>query len=93
MHWNIKDTPLKETTAHLIECLGVDAIDGAAVTIVLIRMISRPRSVLLVRVTPQEPKASENSTTHSFGRAVRHDHIRGQLQQRQQHFFDEKHSH
>ena len=68
MHWNIKDTPLKETTAHLIECLGVDAIDGAAVTIVLIRMISRPRSVLLVRVTPQEPKASENSTTHSFGR-------------------------
>ena len=26
MHWNIKDTPLKETTAHLIECLGVDAV-------------------------------------------------------------------
>ena len=26
MHWNIKDTPLQETTAHLIECLGVDAV-------------------------------------------------------------------
>ena len=26
MHWNIKDTPPKETTAHLIECLGVDAV-------------------------------------------------------------------
>jgi len=26
MHWNIKDTPPQETTAHLIECLGVDAV-------------------------------------------------------------------
>ena len=26
MHWNIKDTPPKETRAHLIECLGVDAV-------------------------------------------------------------------
>ncbi len=26
MHWNIKDTPPHETTAHLIECLGVDAV-------------------------------------------------------------------
>ena len=26
MHWNIKDTPSQETIAHLIECLGVDAV-------------------------------------------------------------------
>lgn len=26
MHWNIKDTPPQETIAHLIECLGVDAV-------------------------------------------------------------------
>ena len=26
MHWNIKDTPPQETIAHLIDCLGVDAV-------------------------------------------------------------------
>jgi single-stranded-DNA-specific exonuclease len=26
MHWNIKDTPSKETIAHLIDCLGIDAV-------------------------------------------------------------------
>jgi single-stranded-DNA-specific exonuclease len=26
MHWNIKDTPNKETIAHLIDCLGIDAV-------------------------------------------------------------------
>ena len=26
MHWNIKDTPNKETITHLIDCLGIDAI-------------------------------------------------------------------
>jgi len=26
MHWNIKDMPPQETIAHLIECLGVDAV-------------------------------------------------------------------
>ena len=26
MHWNIKETPLQETIAHLIDCLGVDAV-------------------------------------------------------------------
>ena len=26
MHWNIKDTPDKETIAHLIDCLGIDAV-------------------------------------------------------------------
>lgn len=26
MHWNIKDTPPQETTAHLIDCLGVDVV-------------------------------------------------------------------
>ena len=26
MHWNIKDPPPQETTAHLIDCLGVDAV-------------------------------------------------------------------
>ena len=26
MHWNIKDTPPKETITHLIDCLGVDAV-------------------------------------------------------------------
>ena len=26
MHWNIKDTPNKETITHLIDCLGIDAV-------------------------------------------------------------------
>ena len=26
MHWNIKDMPPQETIAHIIECLGVDAV-------------------------------------------------------------------
>ena len=26
MHWNIKDPPLQETVAHLIDCLGVDPV-------------------------------------------------------------------
>lgn len=26
MHWNLKDTPPQETIAHLIDCLGVDAV-------------------------------------------------------------------
>ena len=26
MHWNIRDTPNKETITHLIDCLGIDAV-------------------------------------------------------------------